>query len=190
MSPGKKKLIQFAIMGALIGAGLMVTGNAGAANQSGRYVNPFTSSVWEPSRTDMGVDWVSVRKAPVLAIGDAVILGSQNNTGWPGGHLIWYQLTNGSHAGDIVYVAEHLKSLAKAGTKVRAGQQIATAIPGYPWTEWGWANANGSPRAYPCYHEGQKTNSGKEMARFMMSLGATVGDPPGKGANAPSGKLC
>jgi hypothetical protein len=39
------------------------------------YVNPFSDSLWEPSRTDMGMDW---------------------------------------------------------GTVVRAGQQIALALPGYP----------------------------------------------------------
>jgi hypothetical protein len=37
----------------------------------------------------------------LLAIGDAVILGSDSHdAGWPGGHFIWYRLLNGSHAGD------------------------------------------------------------------------------------------
>jgi hypothetical protein len=155
-----------------------------------KYVNPFADPAWQPSRTDMGVDWAPVHQLPVLAIGDAVILGSDWHSGWPGGHEIWYQLLDGSHAGDIVYVAEHLRRLIAVGTTVKAGQQIAVALPGYPWTEWGWADQYGSPRAYPCYHEGQVTNSGKEMARFMQSLGATVGDPPGPGSAKPSGKLC
>jgi hypothetical protein len=156
----------------------------------GHYINPFTDPAWEPARTDMGVDWIETKRLPVLAIGDGVILGSQNDASWPGHHLIWYGLLDGSHVGDIVYVAEHLTRLLPVGRKVKAGQKIATALPGYPWTEWGWANVYGSPRAFPCYKEGRQTNSGKEMARFLMTLGATPGDPPGAGPNRPHGRLC
>lgn len=154
------------------------------------YINPFTDPGWSPSRTDMGVDWIPAHKEPVLAIGDAVILGSEWHSGWPGGRIIWYQLLNGSHAGDVIYVAENLRHLLPAGTTVKAGQQIAVALPGYPWTEWGWANADGETRAQPCYKDGRQTNSGKEMARFMESLGAPVGENPGPGPDQPSGKLC
>jgi hypothetical protein len=154
------------------------------------YVNPFADPAWQPSRTDMGMDWLPVHKLPVLAVGDAVILGASNHSGWPGKHIIWYQLTDGSHAGDVIYVAEHLKNLAKPGTVVRAGQQIALALPGYPWIEMGWADQYGSPRAYPCYKEGHATNSGREMERFLISLGALQGDNPGHGSTHPSGKLC
>lgn len=90
-----------------------------------------TASGWEPARTDMGVDWFVTRPLPVLAIGDAVILGSDSNDrGWPGSHFIWYQLLDGSHAGDVIYVAEHIKHLLPAGAHVRAGQKIAEALPG------------------------------------------------------------
>jgi hypothetical protein len=154
------------------------------------YINPFADPSWQPSRTDMGMDWLPARPLPVLAIGNALILGSDPHSGWPGGHIIWYELLDGSHAGDVVYVAEHLKHMLSAGRTVRAGQQIAVAYPGYPWTEWGWADQYGSPRSYPCYKEGKATNSGKEMARFLGSLGAPMGDPPGRGPNSPTGKLC
>jgi hypothetical protein len=126
----------------------------------------------------------------VLAIGDALILGADNHASWPGHHVIWYRLLNGSHRGDVIYVAEHLKRLARAGRVVHAGQRIAIALPGYPWTEWGWATAYGSPRAMPCYKEGHKTNSGKEMARFLGALGAPFGDAPGHGSSFPSGRRC
>ena len=178
-----RKLLPFlALLAALV--------TALPAQAQARYINPFADPAWQPSRIDMGVDWVPVHRAPVLAIGDAVILGSDNHSGWPGKHIIWYQLTHGSHAGDVIYVAEHLKNLARPGTKVHAGEQIAVALPGYPWTEWGWADQYGSPRAYPCYKEGKQTNSGKEMARFLTGLGAPQGDPPGNGPDRPSGKLC
>ncbi len=155
-----------------------------------RYVNPFADPSWQPARTDMGVDWVPVRRLAVLAIGNALILGSDSKSGWPGGHIIWYQLLDGTHAGDIIYVAEHLTRLLPAGRTVHAGQQIAIAVPGYPYIEMGWADAYGSPRAYPCYKEGRQTHSGKEMARFLESLGAVVADPPGAVPDKPSGKLC
>jgi hypothetical protein len=161
------------------------------AHASGRYINPFANPAWYPARTDMGVDWIPTRTLPVLAIGDAVILGSDSNDwGWPGHHFIWYQLLRGSHAGNIIYVAENLRKLAPAGRIVHAGQQIAIALPHSPWTEWGWGTYYGEPRAGPCYHEGQKTNSGKEMARFMQSLGAHVRDNPGRGPSWPAGRLC
>lgn len=163
---------------------------APAATRPGSYVNPFTNPDWQPARTDMGVDWIPLRRLPVLAIGDAVILGSDSQADWPGHRVIWYQLLDGGHAGDIVYVGEHLRDLLPAGRTVRAGQPIAVAVPGYPYTEWGWADQYGSPRAYPCYTEGRQTNSGREMARFMESLGAQVYDLPGRGPDRPTGRLC
>jgi murein DD-endopeptidase MepM/ murein hydrolase activator NlpD len=161
-----------------------------ASRRGSPYINPFADPAWLASRIDMGVDWTPLRRLPVLAIGDAAIIGSEPHRHWPGGHIIWYRLLTGDHAGDIVYVAEHLTRMLPAGTRVHAGQQIATALPGYPWTEWGWSDASGSPRAAPCYREGQKTNSGREMARFMQSLGATLSDLPGPGTTQPSGRRC
>lgn len=156
-----------------------------------RYVNPFARSGWLPGRTDMGVDWAPTRPLPVLAVGNAVILGSNSNdTGWPGKHFIWYQLLDGNHAGNVIYVAEHLRSLARTGSFVRAGQQIAVALPGSPDMEMGWANGVGGPLASPCYKEGMKTRPGKEMARFLAELGAATRDKPGRGPDRPQGGHC
>jgi hypothetical protein len=155
------------------------------------YVNPFADPAWGPARTDMGVDWIPAHRLPVLAIGDAVVLGSDWHADWPGGRIIWYQLLDGSHAGDVVYVAENLRHLVPVGTYVRAGQQIALALPSYPYTEWGWANSYGSPIAYPCYNvDGKQTRAGKEMARFMKGLGAATYNAPGPGPDRPQGKFC
>src|SRR5256885_13333845 len=89
------------------------------------YINPFADPAWAPARTDMGVDYLPMHPLPVRAIGDAVILGSNpNNTGWPGNHIMWYQLLDGDHAGDVIYVAEHLKNMAPTGEFVVAGQKI------------------------------------------------------------------
>ncbi|HEY1516136.1 MAG TPA: hypothetical protein VGF91_06935 [Solirubrobacteraceae bacterium] len=184
------------LLGALVATMIVALSGVTAQAQpvkrhAGGYVNPFTNPGWEPARTDMGVDWLVTRPLPVLAIGDAVVVGSDSHdTGWPGGHFIWYRLVDGSHAGDIIYVAEHLTHLLPAGARVRAGQKIAEALPGGTGTEWGWAEADGATRANRCYHEGEQTVSGKEMARFMKTLGAKVYDRPGRGPDAPFGKLC
>ncbi len=192
--PMPKRLI---VLGLLAAASILSVSGAAAQAQvvtpgaDRPYVDPFVNPGWQPDRTDMGVDWFVTHPLPVLSIGNAVIVGSNSHdSGWPGGHFIWYRLLNGSHAGDIIYVAEHLKHLLPAGSHVRAGQKIAEALPGGTGTEWGWADADGATRADSCYHEGEQTASGKEMARFMKSLGADVRDRPGRGPDAPFGKLC
>ena len=184
----RKRPIFLGVLAAALLAAPGLVAQARAA--SGKYVNPFADTNWQVSRTDMGVDWVPLRPLPVRAIGDALILGADSHASWPGHHIIWYQLLGGGHAGEIIYVAEHLIKMVPAGRTVHAGQRIAVAMPGYPWIEMGWATPYGSPRAYPCYHEGKATNSGREMARFLQHLGAPVGDPPGRGPDRPVGTLC
>jgi hypothetical protein len=154
------------------------------------YVNPIKGQAWLAGRTDMGVDYTLTEKKAVRAIGDAKILGADYHSGWPGGHFLWYKIRDGDHQGTIIYVAETLGKMAAPGTIVAAGAWIAWAKPGGTGTEWGFATKAGQPRAAPCYKEGMKTNSGKEMARFLKSLGAPVLDDPGPGPDYPSGNLC
>ena len=182
-----------------VGSGMAPDGSGGTGTggghrrtcASGQYVNPFKAKHWWPGRTDMGVDYGPTGKqAPVIAIGDAKILGSDSKSGWLGGHFIWYRLLDGDHQGDIIYVAETLNRLVPKGTTVAAGQRIATALSGGTGLETGWANRFGSTRAAPCYKEGMKTNSGAEMARFLRSLGAKTADKPGPGPDYPVGSRC
>ena len=154
------------------------------------YVDPLRGAAWMPGRTDMGVDFSVTRHKPIVAIGDAKIRGSDNRSGWPGGHFMYYKLLDGDHAGDFIYVAETMGRMLPEGTVVSAGERIATALPGGTGTEWGWANRLGEPRAAPCYSEGVETNSGAEMARFLRSLGGTTADKPGPGSDFPSGSRC
>ena len=157
---------------------------------SGRYVNPMRGSAWGAGRIDMGVDyWVTRRKA-VRAIGRAKIMGSDSHSGWPGGHYIWYKLLRGDHRGVYIYVAETMTRLKRAGARVDAGQRIAIALPRGTGTEWGFANRHGEPRAAPCYSEGMRTHSGREMNRFLQSLGAPVQDKLRPGSDQPTGKRC
>jgi murein DD-endopeptidase MepM/ murein hydrolase activator NlpD len=154
------------------------------------YLNPFAAPGWEPGRIDMGMDWAVTHKLPVRAIGNAVILGSDSHAPWPAHHFLYYQLLDGDHAGDVIYVAEHLTRLARAGTRVSAGEVIAWALPGYPDIETGWADQYGNPRAFPCYKDGTPTRSGRQMARFLTSLGAATIAQLRPGSDAPTGRRC
>ena len=172
------------------GGGGVGASTSPCASATAGYVNPIRGKAWIVGRTDMGVDYSVTRHKPIVAIGDAKIRGSDNRSGWPGGHFLYYKVLDGSHAGRFIYVAETMGRMLPEGTVVSAGERIATAYPGGTGTEWGWANRLGQPRAAPCYSEGMKTNSGAEMARFLRHLGAKTADPPGPGPDWPSGKRC
>ena len=166
------------------------TGATGSNCNSGKYVNPFKHQSWYAGRIDMGVDYMPNQRYPVRAIGKAKIIGSDSHSGWPNGHFIWYKLLRGDHKGDIIYVAETLKKLVPAGTKVRPGETIAKALPSGTGIEMGWANKRGEARAAPCYSEGMKTHSGKEMARFLNELGAKVVSKAKSAPDYPTGPRC
>jgi hypothetical protein len=169
------------------------TGTSGSSCDSGgggKYINPFRHQSWYAGRIDMGVDYMPKHRYAVRAIGKAKILGSDSHSGWPGGHFIWYKLLRGDHKGNIIFVAETLKKLAPAGTKVSAGETIAKALPSGTGIEMGWANKSGEPRAARCYSEGMKTHSGKEMARFLNELGADVVSKAKTAPDYPTGKRC
>jgi murein DD-endopeptidase MepM/ murein hydrolase activator NlpD len=168
-------------------AGIASTGSCGGLTG---YVNPMSYGAWTPSRTDQGVDWNASRPNPVVAIGDGIITYSQSyGTGWPGGAFIAYGLTSGNHAGLYVYVAESLTDLVPVGTVVKAGQRIATAIPGGPETEWGYAAPPGTTpdpaTPYDGAPDGTQTSGGKAFARFLIELGAKPLQPPGPGPDRP-----
>jgi hypothetical protein len=126
---------------------------------------------------------------PVRAIGDGTVVFSSTSTGWPGGGFISYRLTGGPKAGHVIFVAEHLSGLAPLGKVVRAGEPIATAWPGYPWTEWGWAACSSDLPAvqYNGAPDGTPMPGGKAFARFMRHLGASTLQDPGPGPDVVGG---
>ena len=164
--------------------------SVGSCGDLSGYVNPFAGGSWKAERTDQGVDWGANKPEPVVAIGDGVVTysNSQQND-WPGGAFIVYGLTTGNHAGLFIYVAENLSNLVPAGTVVKAGQQIAVAIPGGPDTEWGFAAAPGTgPNVATPYNgapDGTQTSGGQAFARFLIELGAKPLQPPGPGPDIP-----
>ena len=166
------------------------TGVTSSSCDSGRYVNPFRHQRWYAGRIDMGVDYMPKRRYAVRAIGAAKILGSDSHSGWPGGHFIWYKLLHGDHKGNIIYVAETMKKLVPAGTRVAPGERIARALPRGTGIEMGWAKKSGDTRAARCYREGMETHSGREMARFLNELGADVIKKVRSAPDYPTGKRC
>ena len=98
---------------------------------------------------DQGVDFRG--QGAVTALADAVVTRVENQSSWIGaggkgtGAIVSYRITQGPYAGRNVYVAENLTPHVKVGQHVRAGEPIATAHGAFPYTESGWADANGSP---------------------------------------------
>ena len=184
-SDSKGLLIAAAALAVLLvarGASAHHGGTSRGASLAG-YMNPLAGGQWALARTDQGVDYKPAAPEPVRAIGGGVIVYSSTATGWPGGAFISYRLSGGPAAGHVVYVAEHLTGLVPAGRTVRAGEPIATAWPGYPWTEWGWAACSGDlPAAqYDGAPDGTPMAGGLAFARFMRGLGAATAQDPGPG---------
>ena len=128
----------------------------------------------------MGVDYIPAQPLPVKAICDGDILSTDGGK-WPGGVYIELKLTSGPLVGKCVFIAEHLTNMIAPG-HVTAGQTIATALPGYPWTEWGWSQGHRTPSVpYNGAADGTPMPGGKSFARFLRSLGASTQEDPGPG---------
>ncbi len=165
--------------------------NSLGSSPTGVYINPIQPGLWAPARTDQGVDWLPLQpNTPVLAIGAGVVKFSSLHSHWVGGGNITYELTEGPKAGLYIYVTEHLTSVLPVGSVITPGEVIATAQPGYPWTEWGWAEPPGTGSYAPAVPykgtpDGKPTPGGLAMARFFRELGATTLQDPGSGPDTP-----
>jgi murein DD-endopeptidase MepM/ murein hydrolase activator NlpD len=133
------------------------------------YVSPFLSAT--TGRIDQGVDFTG--SGPIAAVGDAEIL-KVGAPGWPEGGGVLYRLLGGERAGQIIFVYEGVEPTVRAGQHVSAGEQIATFVPGGS-IEMGFADASGVPLSHDEYEEGMETESGKEMAVFLSSIGGANG---------------
>jgi hypothetical protein len=133
------------------------------------YVSPFLSAT--TGRIDQGVDFTGT--GPIAAVGDAEIL-TTGAPGWPEGGGVLYKLLSGERAGQIIFVYEGVEATVHAGQHVAAGDQIATFVPGGS-IEMGFADANGVPLSHGEYEEGKETESGREMAAFLTSIGGANG---------------
>lgn len=147
--------------------------------QHSPYVSPFMRASVVVGRVDMGVDYHGY--GPIVAIGDAVVIGLGGN-GWPGGEYLLYRLLNGPHGGHYIYVAEAIEPVVRAGKRLQAGDVIARFGPGaapgmYPGIETGWGSSVvNEPLAVALGNTGGPAHSdspsGLAFARFLHGLRA------------------
>jgi murein DD-endopeptidase MepM/ murein hydrolase activator NlpD len=108
------------------------------------YLNPLRATTGLiPQRVDMGVDFAG--SGPIYALGNGVITNAEgDNSGWPGGGWITYQLTSGPAAGLVVYVAEDVTPAVQVGDQVTSSTVIAQMYNGADGIETGWATPDSS----------------------------------------------
>lgn len=95
--------------------------------------------------------------------------------GWSAGQpLVAYKLTNGSHAGHTVYVAEQIAPAVRVGQKVSAGQAIGHYASQGTGIETGWADGMGPGGVLAQSREfngSNPTRSGQSFSAFLKALG-------------------
>jgi hypothetical protein len=168
------------------GAGI---GSAGSCERvvgsGGGYVNPLASARVTRERIDQGVDYSGSGTLAAIGAG-RVAWVSTSGTGWPGA-FIEYQLSGGPDGGCYVYYAEGVTPPPglRVGDVVRAGQAIATVIPGWAsGIEIGWG-AGVSTKTYAAeMGEWSRRNDADNIAtaagKSFSALIASLGGPPGK----------
>jgi len=146
------------------------------------YVNPLKEVAGLiAERIDQGADFSGTGN--ILAAGNGKVLAATgNDSGWPGGGWITYQLTDGPLSGQIVYVAEDVKPTVSAGQTVHAGQTIAHMFAGSSGIETGWAANSHEPMSQTAGAGSisganlpgggaDPTAVGKNFDEFLVSLG-------------------
>jgi hypothetical protein len=155
-----------------------VVGSAG-------YVNPLAGARVTRERIDQGVDYSG--SGTLTAIGAArITYVGTSRTGWPGA-FIEYQLSGGPAGGCFVYYAEGVSPAPglRVGEMVRAGQVLATILPGWATgIEIGWA-AGISTKTYAAQmgewsHNNDVDNVASPAGKSFSALIASLGGPPGK----------
>ncbi len=129
----------------------------------------------------MGCDFGG--SGPIYALGNAVITNATaDNSGWPGGGWITYQLTSGPAAGLQVYVAEDVTPAVQVGQKVTSSTVIANMFNGSAGIETGWAMPDGLSAESQLPVAGGVSGGGPfptEVGLNFDSLLQTLGVPAG-----------
>jgi hypothetical protein len=146
------------------------------------YRNPLRDiSGLIPERVDMGCDFGG--SGPIYALGNAVITNATaDNSGWPGGGWITYQLTSGPAAGLQVYVAEDVTPAVQVGQKVTSSTVVANMFVGSAGIETGWAMPDGLSAESQLPAAGGVSGGGPfptEVGLNFDSLLQTLGVPAG-----------
>ena len=146
-----------------------------AAPTGASYIDPLRYvSVWE--RTDQGVDATMPVGAPILAPSRVKILAIIPD--WYAGQpLVYFELLDGSDAGEVQYVAEQITDIAPPGSILTQGQAVAHFAKSGTGIEYGWSTPNGVTMAVATtgYEEGQITPAGRNIRGWLNGLGANAG---------------
>jgi hypothetical protein len=149
------------------------------------YVNPLRLAAVKPERVDQGVDYAGTGKLTALGLGRITNLAI-STLGWHGSY-IEYQLLAGPDAGCYVYYAEGVTPVSglHVGQQIRAGQPVATIVPGSSTgIEIGWAAGHRmityatAAGQWSSAHEQASIPSAAGL--YFSSLIASLGGPPGK----------
>jgi hypothetical protein len=144
------------------------------------YLNPLRNvSGLVPERIDQGVDFSG--SGPVYALGDGIVTNATAySPGWGGG-WITYQLTDGSDAGLVVYLAENVTPTCVVGERVTPSTEIGDMFEGGDGIETGWAQASGASAESQLPEAGAiggggpfPTTVGVNFDQLLMSLGVTA----------------
>lgn len=144
----------------------------------GQYERPLRAvQGLQPNRIDQGVDYGGT--GPVYALGNGKITLVYTGNGWPGGHYIAYQLSDGPAAGKYVYVAEDCVPTVKLGQQITSGTALCNMYNGGDGIETGWSTPPGTldlaiARSQYAF-DGLATAYGTNFSQLLQSLG----DPPG-----------
>ena len=149
------------------------------------YVDPLLHAAVTPERIDQGVDYAGTGTLASLGAAKVTYVAT-SNTGWPGA-FIEYQLSDGPDRGCYVYYAEGVNPMPglRVGTRIRAGQAIATIIPGWSsGVELGWG-AGASTRTYAAKMRQWSARKDSDSiasaaGRSFSSMVASLGGPAGK----------
>jgi hypothetical protein len=135
-------------------------------------------------RIDQGVDYAGTGTLTAIGYAKVTYVGTFG-TGWPGS-FIEYQLLRGPDSGCFVYYAEGIDPATglHAGSIVRAGQILASIVPGWSTgVELGWgagvstksyAANSGSWTAHDDAHS-VASLAGKSFSAMIGSLGGPQG---------------
>jgi hypothetical protein len=139
------------------------------------YINPLQYVTrWE--RTDQGVDATMNVGDPILAPCRIKILDIEPDW-YLTQPLVYFELLDGSDAGQTQYVAEEITDIAPPGSILEQGQAIARYAKTGTAIEYGWSTLSGLTLAVATtgYEEGEITPAGRSMRRWLNALGAGAG---------------
>jgi hypothetical protein len=163
-------------------------GSCRAVTGASGYVNPVAGDVLIGERIDQGVDYAGTGTLTAIGAARITYVGT-SGTGWPGA-FIEYRLLDGPDAGCFVYYAEGINPAGglHAGQTVRAGQVMATIIPGWSTgIELGWG-AGKSTKTYAAKSgkwsatddaDSVASSAGKSFSALIAGLGGPRGKVEG-----------